>query len=71
VRALAQKQAQKYSSTKSSRILRVNITENSAYSGCPDVVPNVATFGSTSWTYAYFTKMKPTTKNPNILTLGT
>jgi hypothetical protein len=32
MRVLAHKQAQKYSSTKSSKILREFITENSAYS---------------------------------------
>jgi hypothetical protein len=33
-----------------------------AYSGCHDVVPDVTRSGSTSWTYGYFTQMKPTTK---------
>jgi hypothetical protein len=46
------------------------MTENSVYSGCPDVVPDVATFGSTSWTEAYFTKMKATTKNPKTLSIS-
>jgi hypothetical protein len=33
-----------------------------AYSGCLHVVPDVTRSGSTSWTYGYFTQMKPTTK---------
>jgi hypothetical protein len=37
-----------------------------ALSAGPDVVPDVTTYGTTSWTYAYFTKMKPTTQKPNI-----
>jgi hypothetical protein len=61
VHVLAQKQAQVYFQNKSSKILRVNITENSAYSGYPDVVPDVAIFGSTFWTYG---KIKLRNKNP-------